>query len=387
MSRALPRSATTIALLADVPSTGHLGGTQARRFPLSGQDLGERSAAFVDFALERVSAGEKVIALYPRWRDKPAERAIAFARGALRTDHIAGVPMDHPPLALSLIADQLAYLAPYLPAGVVAALCEELPRHLLAGAWLKTVSNLSTLPTSVRQHLGSYAPGVSFLAYSAPVRRVGRLRPDRLAQTLPFRPVDPVQLLYSTPDPAISTVFDTHLPPVIQPVAARALPAQPLGPRYWGTSKYVEFVALSAHPQALAYAANSIRPSECGWCAEPLTAPVCPFCCSTTVRRPRGGGPRERPAEDRTRGPAGPRPPSGPRLGQAPPPDRSPTPVPTEDPPAEDPPPAEPLPPITTGRRPPSADPPDRRIGGAPAAGPPGPPGPLPPDLPRIISR
>ncbi|WP_306371588.1 hypothetical protein, partial [Nocardiopsis sp. CC223A] len=286
MSTALPRSATAVALLADIPSTGHVGEVRAQRFTMHGDGIGERSAAFVAFARQQIAADRKVVALYPAWREDDARRAVNFARGALRTDHIAGVPVDLAPLALSLVADQLAYLAPYLPPGMVAALSAELPRHLLAGAWLRTVSGLETIPTSVRQNMGSYAPTVSFLAYCAPTLRVERLRPAEVARRLPFRPVQPVQLLFSTPDPTITAVFDDNLPQAIQPVATRSLPAQPLGPAYWGTAKYVEFVALSAHPQALAYAAGAVRTSACSWCGEPMSAAPCPFCASGSASSP-----------------------------------------------------------------------------------------------------
>lgn len=368
MSRAQPRSATTVALLADIPSTGHVGEVQAQRFSMRGEGIGERSSAFVAFARQQVDAGRKVVALYPAWQSEDAERAINFARGAMRTDHVAGIGVDLSPLALSLIADQLAYLAPYLPPGMVAALCDELPRHLLAGAWLKTVSGLSTIPTSMRQHMGSFAPSVSFLAYCAPTARVGRMRPADIARTLPFRPVQPVQLLCSTPDPSITGVFDDNLPQAIQPVATRTLPAQPLGPVYWGTSRYVEFVALSAHPQALAYAAGAIRASHCSWCGEPMSGRPCPFCAADNPRtgarlqapqptrppapapaprpqrRPLPGpvpGPARGPAPDhgRDRRPPGPPPPSEPPANGAPPPpggrgaaDGRPTPPPADRP-------------------------------------------------------
>ncbi|WP_026119648.1 hypothetical protein [Nocardiopsis ganjiahuensis] len=300
--------------MADIPSTGHVGEAGAQRFALRGDGVGGRSAAFVAFAKEEARAGRKVVALYPAWQASDAERAVNFARGALRTDHIAGIGVDLSPLALSLIADQLAYLAPYLPPGMVAALSDELPKHLLAGAWLRTVSGLSTLPTSLRQHMGSYAPSVSFLAYCAPNAQVGRLRPSEVADALPFRPVQPVQLLCSTPDPSITKVFDENLPRAIQPVATRTLPAQPLGATYWGTGKYVEFVALSAHPQALAYAAGSIRAAACSWCGEPMSAKPCPFCAGNstgsltrahhTAAAPPGGGPPPGPRPQAPRSPA-----------------------------------------------------------------------------------
>ncbi|MBE3002321.1 hypothetical protein IDM40_27005 [Nocardiopsis sp. HNM0947] len=284
MSRALPRSATAVALLADIPSTGHVGEVRAQRFAMHGDGIGERSAAFVDFARARSEAGQKVVALYPSWQAETAERAVNFARGATRDDHVAGIAVDLSPLALSLVADQLAYLAPYVPPGMVAALSDELPKHLLAGAWLGNVSQVAGFPVSLRQQMSSLAPSVSYLAYCAPSRSLGRLRPSEVARTLPFQPVRPVQLLCSTPDPAITGVFDAHLPHAIAPVATRRLPAQPLGPAYWGTSKYVEFVALSAHPQALAYAASSLRTALCAWCGEPVRARPCPFCAGNATR-------------------------------------------------------------------------------------------------------
>ncbi|MBR8743350.1 hypothetical protein [Nocardiopsis sp. MG754419] len=334
--------------MADIPSTGHVGEAGAHRFPLEGETVGARSSAFVSFALAQVRAGRKVVALYPAWRSADAERAVNFARGALRTDLIAGIGLDLSPLSLSLVADQLAYLAPYLPPGMVAALSGELPKHLLAGAWLRSVSGLATLPTSMRQHVGSYAPSVSFLAFCAPTARVSRMRPAELAAGLPFRPVQPVQLLCSTPDPAITKVFDDNVPPVIQPVATRNLPAQPLGGAYWGTSKYVEFVALSAHPQALAYAAGSLRTSACAWCGEPMVSRPCPFCSANSAGRPtyasadssaRSPEVAAEPPGNATRGPAPDRhPPQGGAPTPGPPPNgevrRPPTPTaPVEGPP------------------------------------------------------
>src|SRR5690606_32807909 len=116
-----------------------------------------------------------------------------------------------------------------------------------------------------------------------PTAQVGRLRPSEVASKLPFRPLHPVQLLCSTPAPGITQGFDENLPRAIQPVATRTLPAHPLGATYWGTSKYVEFVALSAHPQALAYAAGSIRAAACSWCGEPMSAKPCPFCAGNST--------------------------------------------------------------------------------------------------------
>ncbi|WP_147280460.1 hypothetical protein, partial [Marinitenerispora sediminis] len=278
MSTDRPRSPSVVALLADIPSTGHLGAAQAQRFPLAGDDLATRCADFLDFAAHHTAQDRKVVALYPKWRADHPERAIQFARGALRTDHVAGIAVDLSPLAFSLLADQLAYLAPYLPAGLVAALADELPRHVLAGAWLKGVSNLSTLPISVGQHIASYSPKSAFLAFCAPTRHVARVRGGRPTPAPPFHPVDPVQMLVSAAGDPEAAAFDSRFLPLVRAVSTRPLPPQPLGARYWGSSRYVEFVAFSAHQEALSHPVRSIRPTTCAWCREPVAAPRCPFC-------------------------------------------------------------------------------------------------------------
>lgn len=267
-----------MALLADIPSTGHLGDAQARRFSLDGDNLADQSAAFIDFAAHHIAHGRKVVALYPQWRGGRAERAIQFARGALRTDHIAPAPLDLSPLALSLLADQMAYLAPYLPAGLVAELSGELPGHVLAGGWLRSVANLSTIPITVKQHMGSFAPKVVFLAFCAPLQRVGRVRKANPEPNIPFRPVHPVQTLVCAGKDADRTAFDEQFLPVIGSTSVHDLPEQPLGSAYWGSAKYVEFVVFSAHQDALTRPVRAIRYTTCAWCRERVAGPRCRFC-------------------------------------------------------------------------------------------------------------
>ncbi|MFC3519673.1 hypothetical protein ACFONH_10080 [Streptomonospora nanhaiensis] len=273
-----PRPSSVVALLADIPTTGHLGGVQAQRFALDGHDLAGQAGAFVEFARYHTAQGAKVVALYPRWRGEPARRAVAFARGALLSDSVAAVGMDLSPLALSLIADQLAYLSPYLPPGMIAGLADELPRHTLAGGWLRNVANLATIPISVRQHLGSFAPGVTYLAVCSPAPQVSRVNKADPASVVPFRPQEPVQVLHSCGDNVDPSPFEEQFLPAMRAVAVRRLPPQPLGSLYWGSAKYVEFVAFSAHPRALTDPARSVRPTTCSWCGEPAVGPACRFC-------------------------------------------------------------------------------------------------------------
>ncbi len=283
------RSLSVVALLTNIPSTGHLGGAQAQRFTLEGEDLDTQTADFLGFARHYVGRGRKVIALYPKWHRERAERAIKFARGALRTDHVAGVEVDLSPLALSLVSDQLAYMAPYLPSGLIAALADEMPHHLLAGAWLPSVSKLASLPTSVKQHVGSYSPNIKFLAFNAPVQRVGRVKKDDPRPNLPFRPAPPVQVLVSHSEGFDTTTFDKQFMPILGSSSTRVLPEQQLGSRYWGTKRYIEFVAFSAHQNALTEPVHAIRPITCAWCREPVVRLSCPFC--GTHNQPPAGRP------------------------------------------------------------------------------------------------
>ncbi|CAM4023726.1 hypothetical protein [Nocardiopsis rhodophaea] len=279
MSTDPSRSHCVVALLADIPTTGHLGDARAERFTLKGDDLAARSAGFLDFSARHIAAGRKVVALYPKWHAEEAERAIQFARLSLATDHIAGVDVDIAPLALSLMADQLAYLSPYLPSGLVASLADELPQHMLSGGWMKSVSGLSTIPITLKQHAGSYLPTTTFLAFCTPVKRVGRVKDDNPAPNIPQRPMEPVQILVSAPEKVEHSDFNDQFIPSLGCQMAGGLPEQPLGRKYWGTPKYVEFVAFSAHPQALTHPVKSIRATPCLWCREPISAGViCRFC-------------------------------------------------------------------------------------------------------------
>lgn len=289
------RSVSAVALLGDYPSTGLLGAHQAERFPMAGQDKGEQADAFIDFARANLEQGRKVTALYAKWNAETAERVIAFARGALLTDDIGQIPLDISPLALSLVADQLSYMAPYIPAGVTAALADELCGHVLAGAWLKRVNNLATIPITFKQHLGSFIPRTTFLAFNAPVKRVGRVKKRDPRPNLPSRPLDPVQVLVCRPDGYSLDEFNEQLTPALKAVSLNALPEQPLGPKYWGVRKYIEFIVFSAHPQALTSTPRAIRPSTCTWCRELVAGLLCPYCGS--VNQPPVGRPPTRGAD------------------------------------------------------------------------------------------
>ncbi|GAB3475926.1 hypothetical protein GCM10027440_08110 [Nocardiopsis coralliicola] len=290
-------SATRVVLLADLPPTGLLGDDRADRFPIDSSEPEDPFRAFgpfVEFAGARTGAGGKIVALYPAWREEAASRCIRFARARGLTDDIAAVGLGLGPLALSFLADQLTYLARFLPPGAVAAMARELPHHLLSGACLSSVAGLAALPVTTAQHFGSYLPRRAFLGLCSPAQEVITVEPGELAEVLPPLPGTPVQVVWSAPDGAGDT-FTEDLLPVLRAHATRDVPPQPLAAEYWGTPRATEFVAYSAHPQALTYAARSVRTVECRWCNEAVAEPQCPFCGSTAHtapgRRPPLGGP------------------------------------------------------------------------------------------------
>ncbi len=268
---------TAVLLFGDVPSTGYVTGANAERVTVDGNQ--PTLDGFTDIVRERLNRSPAVLVLYPSWQSGQnggAARAIGLARTALATPHLVGVASDLPPLALSLVADQLAYLAPYVPPGVLTTLASQLAAETLSGAWVRSVAGLEHVSPSLSQHLTSYLPG-GFMVTVTPTATVHRITGKSPMGVLPFRPTEPVQMLTANAD-GDSEWLQKHLLPILHPVLTRNYSPQPLGNSYWSDKKYIEFVAFSGHPQALAQAANSLRVRLCRWCDQPVTATKCPFC-------------------------------------------------------------------------------------------------------------
>lgn len=247
------RLMTGVLLLADIPSTG-IAGTSADRVVLgaaeahgkagqaagapAGPPRGDTLEAFLDLVGQRLGRGDVVVAVYPAWWSDPARRYIRFARSALETESIVGVASDLPPLALSLVADQLAYLAPYVPAGVLVGLASRLAQDTLAGAWLGSVARLEHVSASLGHHLRSYLPG-GFMVTASPEQAVHRIRGGTPVGELFFRPADPVQVLAVRED-GDARWFQERLLPHVRPARVQFFQPQPFSGTYSGTRKYVE---------------------------------------------------------------------------------------------------------------------------------------------------
>ena len=270
---------TAVLLLGEVPSTGYVGGVAAERVILGPNPPAVPASRFIALAADRLTNQGAIIALYPAWHDGAADRFIRLARGVLNTDRIAGLGLSLPPLALSLVADQLTYLAPYVPAGLLASLATRLPEEIIAGAWLRSVTNLEHIGTQLSDHLRSYMPG-AFMVSAAPRPGVHRISGGHPVGPIEHRPQTPIQVL-ATQAEGDTDWFQQKLMGEIRPSVVKFVNAQPLSPTYWGVKKYVEYVAFSGHPEALSRLVNSTRTRSCPWCGEPISVRTCPFCRAT----------------------------------------------------------------------------------------------------------
>jgi hypothetical protein len=264
---------TDVLLLGDIPSTGYLVGTSAER--LSGSSRASEETAHLLATMEqRLRSSEAIIALYPAWNADGPKRLLKLARGVLSTDRIAGVPLALPPLALSLVADQIAYLAPYLQPGHLASVAHSLANAISAGAWTRSVTKLEHIDTKMGHHLASYLPHETFVVTATPHGAIHRISGHKVPE-LGFRPTEPIHLLVTQGD---NTWFQEGLQNLLRADAVKAVPQQPLGVKFWGNKRYIEYVAFSGHPAALSQISNATRCWPCRWCGQHVALQECPFC-------------------------------------------------------------------------------------------------------------
>ncbi|TDE12161.1 hypothetical protein, partial [Actinomadura sp. 6K520] len=294
---------TAVVLAGDFPSTGILQATVAQRVGLGGGD--DACAAFIDHVAYALGQRGAVLVVYPSWKGERARRMVRLARSALLTDRVAGVPLDVPPLALSLIADQLTFASSYTRPGVLASLALRLCESVYAGAWVNSVARLEHIKTGLAAHVSSYLPGNGFAVSAGPRPAVHRITTAAPVPEPALRPADPVLMLFSHENGDVDWL-QHKLRPMIAAVSMTAVATQPMSAEYWGAKKYAEFVAFSGHPQALQslLAASEYRP--CGWCGEPTALPECPFCLM--VQPDHQAPPASPPFQERTQ-PPGPQPP------------------------------------------------------------------------------
>ncbi|MCP9966974.1 hypothetical protein LUX57_19135 [Actinomadura madurae] len=233
--------------------------------------------AFIDQMAHAIRQRGTVLVLYPAWKKTGAQRLVRLARSAMLTDRIAGLALDVPPLALSLIADQLAFASSYARPGVLASLAQRLCENVQAGAWVNSVARMEHIKTGLGAHVSSYLPGAGFAVSTTPHAAVHRISSAKPVVEQMFRPADPVLMLYGDVNGDLDWL-QNRLRPTLGAASVTAVAPQPLSAEYWGTKKYTEFVAFSGHPQALQSLLAGSLYAPCGWCGEPTALPECPFC-------------------------------------------------------------------------------------------------------------
>jgi hypothetical protein len=140
---------TAVVVLGDIPSAGIIRQAGAGRMRVDAALGSEAALEFVAFADQGLREHKAVLALYPAWRSVAASRFVQLARGMLDSDRIAGVPLDLPPIAFSLVADQIAYLSQHVSPGLLASLAHRLPLDVFAGAWVNSVAKLEHVQTGL----------------------------------------------------------------------------------------------------------------------------------------------------------------------------------------------------------------------------------------------
>ncbi|MGK5554989.1 hypothetical protein ACSNOI_25555 [Actinomadura kijaniata] len=266
---------SAVILLGDFPATGVTRQIAAQRVDPKPEP--QATSLFIDVVAAALRERGAVLVLYPSWRAKESERLVTLARGALLSDRIAGVPLRLPPLALSLVADQLAFVALHVKPGMLASLPQRLAEATVSGAWVRSVAHFEHVHIGLGQHVSSYLPGGGFSVVMSPRPDVHRITSSQPVQQFSQLPAAPLILLNSQED-GDTDWFHRSLSPALGASTVTSVAVQPSSSRYWGSKRYLEFVAFSGHPQALNGILRSVVCKPCRWCGEAIAAPRCPFC-------------------------------------------------------------------------------------------------------------
>lgn len=188
---------TAVLVFGDIPNTGHVPRSGTEHITIGDGDGTVPADGVIDLVRHRLHAAGHVLALYPSWRPEPARRALRVAHAGLATERLILAPCSLPPLAFSLVADQLGYLAPYCTPGALVAIMSALERVTLSGAWVRSVAGLEHVPASLSDHFASYVPGGGFMVTVSPDQRIHRVKSSASLPDLSYQPADPVHVLTS----------------------------------------------------------------------------------------------------------------------------------------------------------------------------------------------
>lgn len=225
-----------------------------------------------------------VVALVPPDPADPVRRRMHTMRAALEADRVAIVPVDLPPLAGALLAEQLRQLAGTdLGPGVLAGAAKLLSHYLYSGALLGSVAKLDRLDVPVGAHLKSLVPGRHFAALAHPEPYLG----EADVASMPPGPAFLTQLAVATGHGLDPGWVKGELARAWRTQYTRDVPLPVDSARWWGTGKLVEFVAYIADVGVLYQVVTSVRRDTCGWCGLEVIGDQCLFCSAKVDGRVR----------------------------------------------------------------------------------------------------
>lgn len=215
-----------------------------------------------------------VVALYPASITAAHERRLHTVRSVLETDRIALLKLDLPPLGVAVLVRQLRQLSICdFSAGIVASAARLLSHYIYAGAQLNSVTRLDRVPVSLKTHAKSWVPGSQFGVLANPSPQLIKIGgTGKLAG-----PDFGTQLIVGKGQLQSDWVTKTLAPAWrVQGIQESTLPAD--SPRWWGTSKMVEFAAFLPDISVLYQLVSSVRREVCSWCGIELIGDRCGFC-------------------------------------------------------------------------------------------------------------
>ncbi|MFE2425331.1 hypothetical protein ACFXJ5_01025 [Streptomyces sp. NPDC059373] len=225
-----------------------------------------------------------VVALVPPDPADPVRRRMHTLRAALDSDRVAIVPVDLPPLAGGLLAEQLRQLAGTdLGPGVLAGAARLLSHYLYAGALLGSVAKLDRIDVPVGAHLKSLVPGRHFAAIAHPEPYLAPADDS----AVPAGPAFLTQLAVATGQGVDPGWVKGPLARAWRTQYTRSVPLPSDSARWWGTGRLVEFVAYIADVGVLYQVVTSVRRDTCGWCGLEVIGDQCLFCSAKVDGRVR----------------------------------------------------------------------------------------------------
>lgn len=257
-----------------------LGGSSGRQrvssvIAVTADDLALPLEEHVSRTVAALETHGHLVVLVPPDPADPVRRRMHTVRAALEADRVAIVPVDLPPLAAVLLAEQLRQLAATdLGPGVLAGAARLLSHYLYSGALVGSVAKLDRVEVPVAAHLKSLMPGRHFAVLAHPEPHLVEADPS----AVPAGPAFLTQLAVAQGHGVDPGWVTGPLARAWRAQHVREVPLPADSARWWGTGKLVEFTAYIADVGVLYQLVTSVRRDSCGWCGLAVIGDRCLFC-------------------------------------------------------------------------------------------------------------